>query len=117
MRRFLKGNILSANLLLSVVVVVCCCLLLSVVEPSQTRKAGFAGNDTYFSNFDDSSILLRGVAFSEILPPPSRLKSNISRTPSGCRSKSVTYLSDFDDSSILLRGVAFSENFEKCGDF
>ena len=35
-RRFLKSNILSANLLS----VVCC---LSVVEPSQTRKAGFAG--------------------------------------------------------------------------
>ena len=35
MRRFLKSNILSSNLL-------CCCL--SVVEPSQTRKAGFAGN-------------------------------------------------------------------------
>ena len=33
----MKGNILSANL--------CCCLLLSVVEPSQTRKAGFAGKN------------------------------------------------------------------------
>ena len=32
MRRFLKSNILSANLL--------CCCCLSVVEPSQTRKAG-----------------------------------------------------------------------------
>ena len=34
MQRFLKSNILNANLLL---------LLSVVVEPSQTRKAGFAG--------------------------------------------------------------------------
>ena len=37
-------------------------------------------NVTYLTDFDDSSILLRGVAFSENLPPPSGLKVHISRT-------------------------------------
>ena len=84
---------------------------------SRTPSGCRSKSATLLSNFDDSSILLRGVAFSENLPPPSRLKSNISRTPSGCRSQRGTYLNNFDDSSILLRGIAFSENFEKCEDF
>ena len=42
---------------------------------------------------------------------PSRLKSNISRTPSGCRAESPVLISNFENSSNLLRRVAFSENF------
>ena len=47
---------------------------------------------------------------------PSRLKSNISRTPSGCRSQRGIHLNNFDDSSILIRIIAVAENFEKCED-
>ncbi len=108
---------------------------------SRTPAGWPSQRGTHLSNFDDSSTLLRSVGVAEnferredfwkvtvrgpcpvgpsLVRRPSRLKSDISRTPTGCPSQRGTHLSNFDDSSILVRRIAVtvSENFEKCEDF